>query len=176
MMKAMHKARCAQTTICAMSNTLPMVVQGQPDDGKDPVAGAGHARLVSDHVPGMHGQHGLTEAVLFAVEQVMGEDLVLVAGQQDRMLRGADVWGHPVAYDKLGVRYRRWRNSVAAGSSAERAQVSQECQAPCVSITHADRAFCCIYKQQSAHVENSCLVAHPHSMQGMIVDNKMVSE
>ena len=49
---------------------------------------------------------------------------MLVAGQQDRMLRGSDVWGHPVAYDKLGIRYRRWRNSVAAGSSAERAQVS----------------------------------------------------
>ena len=23
----------------------------------------------------------------------------------------ADVWANPVAYDKLGVRYRRWRNS-----------------------------------------------------------------
>ena len=44
----------------------------------------------------------------------MGEDLVLVAGQQDRMLRGADVWAHPVAYDKLGVRYRRWRNSLVS--------------------------------------------------------------
>ena len=49
-----------------------------------------------------------------APDQVMGEDLVLVAGQQERMLQGADVWGHPVAYDKLGVRYRRWRNSVAS--------------------------------------------------------------
>jgi hypothetical protein len=43
--------------------------------------------------------------------QVLGEDLVLVAGQQDRMSRGADVWANPVSYDKLGVRYRRWRNS-----------------------------------------------------------------
>lgn len=56
----------------------------------------------------------------------MGEDLVLVAGQQDRMLRGADVWANPVAYDKLGVRYRRWRNSVGAGTSAERAQAEAE--------------------------------------------------
>jgi len=47
--------------------------------------------------------------------QVLGEDLVLVEGQQERLLQGADVWGHPVPYDKLGVRYRRWRNAVAAG-------------------------------------------------------------
>jgi chlorophyllide a oxygenase len=51
--------------------------------------------------------------------QVLGEDLVLVTGQQDRMLRGSDVWANPVAYDKLGVRYRRWRNSVASGSRSE---------------------------------------------------------
>ena len=57
---------------------------------------------------------------------MMGEDLVLVSGQQDRMLRGADVWGNPVAYDKLGVRYRRWRNSVAAGRHAERAEIESE--------------------------------------------------
>jgi hypothetical protein len=33
--------------------------------------------------------------------QVLGEDLVLVSGQQDRMQRGADTWAHPVSYDKL---------------------------------------------------------------------------
>ena len=58
--------------------------------------------------------------------QVMGEDLVLVSGQQDRMLRGADVWSNPVAYDKLGVRYRRWRNSVTAGRHAERREIENE--------------------------------------------------
>lgn len=58
--------------------------------------------------------------------QVMGEDLVLVSGQQDRMLRGADVWGNPVAYDKLGVRYRRWRNSVTAGRHEERREIENE--------------------------------------------------
>jgi hypothetical protein len=47
--------------------------------------------------------------------QVLGEDLKLVLGQQDRMMRGGDTWSTPVSYDKLGVRYRRWRNSVAAG-------------------------------------------------------------
>ncbi len=46
---------------------------------------------------------------------------MLVAGQQARMLAGADVWGHPVAYDKLGVRYRRWRNSVASPDPQARA-------------------------------------------------------
>ena len=58
--------------------------------------------------------------------QVMGEDLVLVVGQQDRMLRGADVWSNPVAYDKLGVRYRRWRNSVTAGRHEERKEIENE--------------------------------------------------
>ncbi len=51
-------------------------------------------------------------AVLCAV-QVLGEDLVLVTGQQDRLLRGGDTWRHPVSYDKLAVRYRRWRNSLS---------------------------------------------------------------
>lgn len=44
--------------------------------------------------------------------QVLGEDLVLVLGQQDRMQRGGNTWQRPVTYDKLAVRYRRWRNKV----------------------------------------------------------------
>lgn len=48
--------------------------------------------------------------------QVLGEDLVLVKGQQDRMIKGGDTWRNPVSYDKLAVRYRRWRNSVDAHS------------------------------------------------------------
>lgn len=47
--------------------------------------------------------------------QVLGEDLRLVEGQQDRMERGANVWNLPVAYDKLGVRYRRWRVDLESG-------------------------------------------------------------
>ena len=46
-------------------------------------------------------------------KQVLGEDLILVQGQQDRMLRGASVWRNPVTYDKLGIRYRRWRNATS---------------------------------------------------------------
>jgi chlorophyllide a oxygenase len=47
--------------------------------------------------------------------QVLGEDLRLVVGQQDRLAEGSDTWANPVAYDKLGVRYRRWRNSLDSG-------------------------------------------------------------
>uniref|UniRef100_A0A7S0IH70 Pheophorbide a oxygenase domain-containing protein n=1 Tax=Micromonas pusilla TaxID=38833 RepID=A0A7S0IH70_MICPS len=50
--------------------------------------------------------------------QVLGEDLRLVTGQQDRMRRGGRVWAHPVAYDKLGLVYRRWRN-FSVGDSCE---------------------------------------------------------
>ena len=47
--------------------------------------------------------------------QVLNEDLRLVLGQQERMLNGANIWNLPVAYDKLGVRYRLWRNAVDRG-------------------------------------------------------------
>lgn len=50
--------------------------------------------------------------------QVLGEDLRLVTGQQDRMRRTGRVWAHPVAYDKLGLVYRRWRN-FSVGDSCE---------------------------------------------------------
>ena len=50
--------------------------------------------------------------------QVLGEDLRLVTGQQDRMRRGGRGWAHPVAYDKLGLVYRRWRN-FSVGDSCE---------------------------------------------------------
>ena len=63
-------------------------------------------------------QLGCHNAVLLL--QVLGEDLVLVKGQQDRMIRGADIWQHPVSYDKLAVRYRRWRNSLDSPDKAER--------------------------------------------------------
>lgn len=46
--------------------------------------------------------------------QVLGEDLVLVVGQQDRLLRGGDTWRHPVSYDKLAVRGRCCARAVVA--------------------------------------------------------------
>ncbi|XP_012482556.1 chlorophyllide a oxygenase, chloroplastic [Gossypium raimondii] len=64
---------------------------------------------VLKHIPFMHylWRH-------FA-EQVLNEDLRLVIGQQERMINGANVWNLPVAYDKLGMRYRLWRNAVDQG-------------------------------------------------------------
>lgn len=58
--------------------------------------------------------------------QVLGEDLVLVKGQQERMGQGADVWANPVAYDKLGVRYRRWRNSLVLPKNAPARREAEE--------------------------------------------------
>ncbi|KAI4320530.1 hypothetical protein MLD38_033999 [Melastoma candidum] len=49
-------------------------------------------------------------------EQVLNEDLRLVVGQQERMFNGANVWNWPVSYDKLGVRYRLWRDAVERGA------------------------------------------------------------
>ncbi|XP_060673443.1 chlorophyllide a oxygenase, chloroplastic [Ziziphus jujuba] len=65
---------------------------------------------VLKHIPFMHylWRH-------FA-EQVLNEDLRLVVGQQERMNNGANVWNWPVSYDKLGVRYRLWRDAVEKGA------------------------------------------------------------
>ena len=52
-------------------------------------------------------------------DAVLGEDLVLVLGQQDRMMRGGDTWENPVSYDKMAVRYRRWRNEVSGKVGAD---------------------------------------------------------
>jgi chlorophyllide a oxygenase len=66
-------------------------------------------------VPGMH----LVWSEMAA--QVLAEDMRLVMGQQDRLARGVRVWGHPVAYDKCALAYRRFRNAAslpAAGDSS----------------------------------------------------------
>ncbi|GMH17165.1 hypothetical protein Nepgr_019006 [Nepenthes gracilis] len=49
-------------------------------------------------------------------EKVLNEDLRLVIGQQERMIDGANVWNWPVTYDKLGVRYRLWRDALERGA------------------------------------------------------------
>ncbi|KAJ6405317.1 hypothetical protein OIU84_013305 [Salix udensis] len=51
-----------------------------------------------------------------SMKQVLNEDLRLVLGQQERMINGANVWNWPVSYDKLGVRYRLWRDAVERGA------------------------------------------------------------
>ncbi|XP_074583647.1 chlorophyllide a oxygenase, chloroplastic-like [Curcuma longa] len=48
-------------------------------------------------------------------EKVLNEDLRLVIGQQERMLNGVNVWNMPVSYDKLGLRYRQWRDALERG-------------------------------------------------------------
>ncbi|KAK7410597.1 hypothetical protein VNO78_01519 [Psophocarpus tetragonolobus] len=48
----------------------------------------------------------------YFAEQVLNEDLRVVLGQQERMNKGANVWNLPVSYDKLGLRYRLWRNAL----------------------------------------------------------------
>lgn len=80
----------------------------------------GHTRLLyrmgldfmgwAKHVPGI--EHVWKDVA----NQVLGEDLRLVLGQQERMQQGEDVWGHPVQYDKLGIKYRKWRNDVESGA------------------------------------------------------------
>lgn len=62
------------------------------------------------HVPFMH------LLWRYFAEKVLNEDLRLVVGQQDRMVNGANVWNWPVAYDKLGIRYRRWRDELERGA------------------------------------------------------------
>jgi len=55
-------------------------------------------------------------SILTCMKQVLNEDLRLVLGQQERMINGANVWNWPVSYDKLGVRYRLWRDAVEKGA------------------------------------------------------------
>ncbi|KAA8538458.1 hypothetical protein F0562_027996 [Nyssa sinensis] len=52
----------------------------------------------------------------YFADKVLNEDLRLVVGQQDRMINGANIWNLPVTYDKLGVRYRLWRDAVERGA------------------------------------------------------------
>lgn len=58
--------------------------------------------------------------------QVLGEDLVIVKGQQKRLQSGSSVWENPMPYDKLGIRYRRWRNAIDDGDTQEQKVVERE--------------------------------------------------
>lgn len=79
----------------------------------------GHTRLLYrmslDFLGWLQYVPGIEKFWQYIAGQVLGEDLVLVKGQQERMLKGGDTWNFPVSYDKLAVRYRRWRNAVGAG-------------------------------------------------------------
>lgn len=77
----------------------------------------GHTRLLyrmsMDFLDWARYIPGIKSLWKYVAGQVLGEDLVLVQGQQDRLLRGGNTWGNPVSYDKIAVRYRRWRNHTA---------------------------------------------------------------
>ena len=79
----------------------------------------GHTRLLYrmslDFLPWIKHVPMIDKVWKSVAGQVLGEDLVLVLGQQDRLQRGGNTWNFPVSYDKIAVRYRRWRNSVADG-------------------------------------------------------------
>ena len=81
-------------------------------------AGKGRTRLLYrmalDFMPWARGLPGADALWRRVAGQVLGEDLALVSGQQARMMGGGDTWQNPVSYDKLAVRYRRWRNAAAA--------------------------------------------------------------
>lgn len=76
----------------------------------------GHTRLLYrmslDFMPWIKHVPGIRVFWDYIAGQVLGEDLVLVTGQQRRLQKGGDTWSNPVSYDKLAVRYRRWRNEV----------------------------------------------------------------
>ncbi|GAX84141.1 hypothetical protein CEUSTIGMA_g11564.t1 [Chlamydomonas eustigma] len=88
----------------------------------------GHTRLLYrmslDFMPWLRSVPLIDRVWKSVAGQVLGEDLPLVLGQQDRLVRGGDTWSFPVSYDKLAVRYRRWRNAVAAGESSGAAAAS----------------------------------------------------
>ncbi|CAA6663815.1 unnamed protein product [Spirodela intermedia] len=67
-------------------------------------------------LPSSRGRPGYYTGYHSSVTQVLNEDLRLVVGQQDRMINGANIWNWPVSYDKLGVRYRQWREELERGA------------------------------------------------------------
>eukprot|EP00250_Pteridium_aquilinum_P017940 c23853_g1_i1 orf=188-2035(-) len=69
-------------------------------------------RLSLDFLPILKHVPYIQSLWKYLANKVLDEDLRLVLGQQDRMNRGANVWNLPVSYDKLGLRYRKWRMSV----------------------------------------------------------------
>lgn len=88
----------------------------------------GHTRLLYrmslDFLPWIRHLPGIKKVWRAMADQVLGEDLRLVLGQQERLLEGGDTWMNPVAYDKLAVRYRRWRNALGEeDSKKERLEV-----------------------------------------------------
>lgn len=114
---------------CMVLSTIGLMQPGKLEEGARAAQCANHLHQLHVCLPSSKGTRllyrmsldfmGFMLYVPFAKKiwetmaaQVLGEDLVLVQGQQDRLLRGGDTWNNPVPYDKLAVRYRKWRNSL----------------------------------------------------------------
>merc|ERR1712139_679059 len=82
-------------------------------------AGKGRTRLLYrmslDFIPWVRGLPFMDNLWKRVADQVLNEDLRLILGQQENLNReGPHVtWSNPVSYDKLAVRYRRWRNGLS---------------------------------------------------------------
>lgn len=83
-------------------------------------------RMSLDFMPWARGLPLIGDLWQQVAAQVLSEDLCLVAGQQDRLQRGGNTWANPVSYDKLAVRYRRWRNTVAASAYGGASAAAEE--------------------------------------------------
>jgi chlorophyllide a oxygenase len=124
----------------------------------------GHTRLLYrmslDFMPWLKVIPGISIFWNYIAGQVLGEDLVLVLGQQDRMQRGGDTWRLPVSYDKLAVRYRRWRNNVGESEQVPMsAYESQSMNAGALFALEEDKdddIFCDVrfQRQERARVEH----------------------
>jgi len=72
-------------------------------------------RMSLDFIPWVRGLPFMDRVWKRVADEVLNEDLRLVMGQQANLIKeGPTVtWAHPVPYDKLAVRYRRWRNKLS---------------------------------------------------------------
>jgi len=125
---------------CMVLSTIGLMKPGQLEEGARASACQNHLHQLHVCLPSSKGTRLLYRMSLdfmdfmlyvpFAKKlweamaaQVLGEDLRLVQGQEDRLRRGGDTWSNPVPYDKLAVRYRKWRNSLS--NAKERREAEQ---------------------------------------------------
>lgn len=94
-------------------------------------------RMAMDFMPWLKHVPLIDRLWSSVADQVMGEDMKLVIGQQDRVRKGADMWRTPVQYDSIGVRYRRWRNSLEDNDPTETRRLEKEL----AENTHAGSLF-----------------------------------
>jgi chlorophyllide a oxygenase len=126
---------------CMVLSTIGLMKPGQLEEGARASACQNHLHQLHVCLPSSKGTRLLYRMSLdfmdfmlyvpFAKKlweamaaQVLGEDLRLVQGQEDRLRRGGDTWSNPVPYDKLAVRYRKWRNSLSNEKDRREAELA----------------------------------------------------